>query len=386
MKVLLLQDDFPPESKGGAGNVAGILTKALKKAGHDVQVIAATQTPERAGWSEWEGVPVYRIVSDYHERWRGYRSLYNPSTARALKRLMGEVHPDVVHAHNIHYHLGYWSLYLAKRTEAKVVLTAHDEMLFHYGKFYESTDKISRAVNWRQLATRFRFRWNPVRNIVIRWCVRGVTIAAVSHAIADALRDNRYRCTVVYNGIPLLPAADMTAFVEEFKLRGAKSILFAGRISRLKGSDAALMMFESVRAHIPEAQLIIAGAAGRDGNGVIYTGWLSPNRMREAFAAACVVVVPSIYLDPLPTVALEAMEAHRPVVATFFGGAKEMVVDECTGFIVDPRNINMFARRVAELLNDEEKAIRFGEAGYQRLQEEFTDDRMAREYIELYQS
>ena len=137
MNIVLLQDDFPPESRGGAGILVATLARALAQHGHAVTVIATTQRRESAGRHEWEGVVVYRIYSNYHERWRAYRSLYNGDTVREVKRLLAALQPDVVHAHNVHYYLSYYSLVLAKRYARKVLLTAHDEMLVHYGKFYE---------------------------------------------------------------------------------------------------------------------------------------------------------------------------------------------------------------------------------------------------------
>ncbi len=120
MNIVLLQDDFPPESVGGAGMVVGSEARALHKAGHQVRVIAATQDPSHAGESEWEGILVHRIYSNYHERWRAWRSLYNPPVVREARRVLEEWRPDIVHAHNVHYHLSYASLGVAKRTGAKV--------------------------------------------------------------------------------------------------------------------------------------------------------------------------------------------------------------------------------------------------------------------------
>ncbi len=390
MKIVLLQDDFPPESLGGAGNMAATLALALKELGHEVKVVAATQERERAGAGEWQGIYVYRIFSAYHERWRAYRSLYSPGMARKITRLLKEFNPDVVHAHNVHMHLSYYALVLAKRHAKKVVLTAHDEMLFHYGKFYECIGRPDYKVHWWQIAKRFTKRWNPLRNALIRHMTQGVSIASLSLEHRRALSDNGYDSGVVYNGMDPSgwPAEEqeILSFKRSHGIEGRRVVLFAGRISRLKGSEASMRMIARVRESDPEAVLVIAGAQDAASADAVYTGWLSGDEMRRAYAASDVVVFPSIYFDPFGLINLEAMASSKPVVATCFGGAPEIVVDGSTGYVVDPRDTNAFADKVLQLLQDPEKARRFGRAGRARLLERFTARRMAEEYIVLYTS
>ena len=137
MRIFYLQDDFPPESKGGAGAAVSDLAIWMMNAGHEVHVV--TTTPDRSSqeMSIQGGLTVHRIFSAYHERWRAYLSLWNPWTAGKVRRLIAQARPDVVHAHNIHYHLSYQCLPVAKASGAKVFLTAHDVMLLHYGKLVE---------------------------------------------------------------------------------------------------------------------------------------------------------------------------------------------------------------------------------------------------------
>jgi glycosyltransferase involved in cell wall biosynthesis len=148
---------------------------------------------------------------------------------------------------------------------------------------------------------------------------------------------------------------------------------------------------------VPEAKLLVLGAidgyarslqdlAGALGVGehVVFAGWLSGEDLAAAYRASDVVAVPSIYLDPFPTIILEGMAARKPVVASCFGGGKEAVVDGETGYVVNPLNIEALARRIAELLRDTSKAQRMGEAGYRRLLDYFTIRRCAQEYLNLF--
>jgi glycosyltransferase involved in cell wall biosynthesis len=55
-----------------------------------------------------------------------------------------------------------------------------------------------------------------------------------------------------------------------------------------------------------------------------------------AFRRAVLVVVPSRWPDPLPTVAIEALTVGTPVVAARTGGLPELVSDGVEGFLFSP--------------------------------------------------
>ena len=122
MRILFLQDDFPPQSFGGAGNVAFDLAREIKKRGHSVFVLTAVRDKKDEGSVEYEGLKVFKVYSNYHERWRAYLSLYNPQTVKKIKNLIDEIKPDIIHAHNVHYHLSYHSLKLAKPVMELIVV------------------------------------------------------------------------------------------------------------------------------------------------------------------------------------------------------------------------------------------------------------------------
>jgi glycosyltransferase involved in cell wall biosynthesis len=414
VRIVLLQDDYPPESRGGAGNVVAALSTALVREGHAVSVITSTQRPDAVGLDEWRGVEVHRLYSDYHERWRAYRSLYNPRTVGHVARILEAIRPDVIHIHNIHQHLSYRSISLARRYTDRVILTAHDVMLFDNGKCTEFIDPADTAVRpadaydykvtARQQLGVYKRRFNPFRNVVIRHCVRDVDhVVAVSEALKFALGDNGFaRVNVVHNGVEVEPAtaADATgaAFRERYRLGKTKVMLLAGRVGALKGGERALRMLEAIAREGVDGVLVTAApfdAYARRmqqlaehlgiGDRFVCTGWLSGDDVRAAYAASDVVVVPSICLDCFPLVTLEAMAAAKPVVATCYGGAPEAVTDGETGYIVNPYDIDSFSSKVRLVLEDPQLAERLGREGRRRLDHGFRVGDMAQQYLALYQ-
>jgi glycosyltransferase involved in cell wall biosynthesis len=421
MKICILSDGIPPEGKGGAERIAWDSAVALQRAGHEVTVITTTQVgggdggrsraPQaRAAESTTDGIRVFSISSSYHVRWRAWRAVYNPGPVQEVRRLLVEIHPDIVHAHNVHAYLSYAALRAASQTGARVFHTVHDAMPFHYGKLVPKLSKNPtdselpstststlqvwnyRVSGWQQFME-YRWRYNPFRNFFIRRALRTPDgLFVVSEALREALDQNGiHHAHVLYNGINSsvwqVSEKAVADFVHSRGLEGKKIVLFGGRITGTKGGDALLAAFPSIVEKVPNAVLLIMGTeneyvtslkkrARESGiaDHVICTGWISGDELRAAYHAATVVAVPSVYLDPLPTVVLEAMACEKPVVGSCLGGIPEMVEDGVTGYVVDPLDTRVLAARLAALLSDEQLAQEFGHAGAARLHAQFSEE------------
>jgi glycosyltransferase involved in cell wall biosynthesis len=94
-------------------------------------------------------------------------------------------------------------------------------------------------------------------------------------------------------------------------------------------------------------------------------------------------VLPS-FTEGLPNVVLEASSAGVAVVATAVGGTPEVVADGETGLLVRAGDPAMLAARILELLADEPRRKRMGEAGRRFVKEHFTFEAQAEAYVELF--
>lgn len=405
MKILILQDDFPPFGKGGAASVAYELARGYKAAGHDVLVISAAEEKTHEGTARYGGITIHRIFSSYPERWRAYRSLYDPSTVGRVKRILHSFNPDIVHVHNTHYHLSYHVLRVAKKSGAHVILTAHDMMLFHYGKLFPVPRYVNKEdacesdrkyrVSFIEQIKDFKWRYNPLRNIVIRFYLRYVDrVCAVSHAQKSVLEANGIKnVEVVHNAISIeewdKPAQEVLgAFLEKHDLKNKKVVLFVGSPSAAKGWHQLMEAMLSLEEAVPNATVIVAGRKQKvqvpHGVDVQFTGWLSGDDLSTAYHASDVVVSPSICFETFGMVALEAMAMRRPVVATCLGGTKEVTRDGKTGYVCNPYNTKQLAEAIKDILVFPDKAKQFGEQGYARAKEYFSLERQVKEYISLH--
>lgn len=384
MKILFLSDDFPPQSFGGAGKIAFNLACGLQKAGCEIFVVTTCQEKFREGRENYEGLNVFRIFANYHERWRGYLSLYNPQTIGKVKRLLQEIKPDIVHAHNLHRYLSYYCLKLAKRFSKAVFLTAHDTALVYCAKWAPQDPRNLKITVWDRIRAEKK-RYNPFRNLIIRYLLGYVEkIFVVSDALKKLLEVNGIGNTaMIYNGLDVKDWEIGPKLVEGFKkkygLQDKKIILFGGRISGLKGIGQITQAMTKIKESVPGAILI---TMGKEGN----LGWLSGHELKAAFHSADLLVVPSIYFDPFPTLNLEAMACKKPVVATRYGGSPEIVKDNVTGYIVNPLNTDLMAEKIVCLLKNQRRARQFGESGYETIKKSFSLENQVSQTLQYYQN
>jgi len=94
--------------------------------------------------------------------------------------------------------------------------------------------------------------------------------------------------------------------------------------------------------------------------------------------------VMSSVTEGLGTSLLDAMAASRPIVATKAGGIPEIVADGVNGLLVPPRDARALADAIVRALRDPATGRRMGEAGFARVRERFTVERMVAATAAVY--
>ncbi len=412
MRILFLNDLHDPRI-GSSIRQMYQLGARLREQGHEPAL--ATAVPDRAlaTPTEIEGLPVFRLWSDYNVRFRGWVGLDNARVRRPFARLLAEWKPDVVHSHLIHTHLSYRALTESRRAGAGVVFTAHDVMTFCYQKLtcFHGGEEHGGALRdyrayWQKCIPCQRLRYNPWRNQAIRKVLeRDVhRLTVVSDELGTVLRANGIRVDrTVHNAVrehARQPTADeVSAFRSRHGLEGALVIAIGGRLHEQKGVGQLLRMLKMLAPRFPGVRLLVLGK--RDlydrefapfarelgvAERIVPTGWLDGDELQAAYAATDVFVTPSICFDTFGMVNLEAMEHRKPVVATAFGGSPEVVEDGVTGFVANPFDLEAFSGRIAGLLADPALRARMGAAGHERLRAHFTIERLATEVLQEYEA
>jgi glycosyltransferase involved in cell wall biosynthesis len=96
------------------------------------------------------------------------------------------------------------------------------------------------------------------------------------------------------------------------------------------------------------------------------------------------LAVLSSHTEGLPVAVLEAQAAGVPVVATAVGGTPEVVLDGITGWLAPPANAAALAELIARALDNEPQRRSMGQAGRQRIRDEFTFRSQTERYQRLF--
>ena len=148
------------------------------------------------------------------------------------------------------------------------------------------------------------------------------------------------------------------------------------RLVFLGDGDLRDELVRQTKAHALEDKVVFAGMIGRTG-------------MPAHLAAADIVAVPSIhydgYVDGLPNVALEAMAAGKPLVATRVGGLPQLVRDRENGLLVEEKDSGALADAILELARDPALRARLGTAARDEIRTRRNWDITAAQFVDVYE-
>ena len=190
-----------------------------------------------------------------------------------------------------------------------------------------------------------------------------------------------------YNGFPqdgisVIPYfVDMPETKSEYPSGGPPTVLFLGRLVKIKGVHHLLDAFRSVNQNV-RLKIIGAGPASENlkqladryglQSRVSFHGWITHDRLEDIFRQSHVVVVPSIWPEPFGIVGLEAMSYGKPVVASDVGGVSEWCRNGETGFLTSAGDPAMLAEKINYLIDNPSVAKRLGETGREQVNKNFT--------------
>ena len=395
MKTLLLTNEYPPNTYGGAGVHVEYLSRELAKL-MQVEVRCFGEQCSENGSLKVRGVP---LAGKEIGAPKPLHSVFGAIQRSADMSGMG-VDADLVHCHTWYTH---WGGILSKLAYGvPLIITTH------------SLEPL-RPWKREQLAGGYDFSlW--VEKTALE--MADAIIAVSEGAKADVLKHFQVpedRVHVIHNGIDLQEFRKVEsheALVRYGVPVDQPYVLFVGRITRQKGIQYLIQALQYVDPDIPV--VLCAGAPDTPAiaaeireaidmvkmhRGQIY--WiqemLDKPSLIEMYSHAGVFCCPSIY-EPFGIINLEAMACEVPIVATAVGGIPEVVVDEVTGLLVPldqhteapftPKHPEMFAQDLADRLNQlmRDPALRLpmGQAGRLRAEEHFSWEAIARRTKHLY--
>lgn len=310
------------------------------------------------------------------------RYIYYILPILALIRLRSEIdriNPDIIHVQgtNISPYLIY-ALILAEKWRRRII-TVHGMMAIE-GDF----DKGICSIIKRYLSSKTEiYALSSIHEIIV--C--SPAIKCLVNEITNS------RVHIIPNGVNI-------ETVEEISCRPNTvlkhpSILFVGRISKVKGLDLLLNAVPFILNSVPEAHVYVLGSGEQESEcrdiirklhiekNVDFLGQISGREKYDIYKSVDVCVVPSLF-ESFGIVLLESMACGKPLVASDVGGIPYLIDDGVEGLLFECGNFEDLAKKVILLLENKRLREKMGLRGRIKAKN-FSWDKIAYETFKLYE-
>lgn len=328
---------YPPFHIGGDANHVKYLAEELANLGHEVHIFFnkdAFVVKKRKIHSVPEfkpGVVVHTYKSPLSlTPYTAYLFGNSPHVKKAFKALISQIRPHVVHHHNISL-LGYG---IIDRQEPYVNLyTAHDYWLIcpqndlrkNNVQDCNSKSCVTCALRRRKPPQLWRY-YNSFKKITSKL---DLIIAPSAYLKRRLSRELDIKSVVIQNFAPLPPSPIREQEYSDY-------YLFVGSLEEHKGIMNLIEVFNKSRGKIG-AKLLIVGRGSLElkirhfilkyslQDSIVFKGAVNKADLYSLYYKARALVVPSIWPENAPLVALEAISVGTPVIASNTGGLPEIV-------------------------------------------------------------
>lgn len=192
-----------------------------------------------------------------------------------------------------------------------------------------------------------------------------------------------------------------TSLRSRYGFADEKIILYAGRLVENKGAHIVVEAFNSLNTS--NVKLLIVGGntysdstktdyikklekmASNKNKDIKFYGYVDQDELADLYKISNIFVLPSIVEEALSMSLVEAMASGLAVVGSNRGGISDLVEDGKGGFLIDEHdNVNTWAQRIKELLDDPALCQEFGSNARKMIENNFTWDKIAKDIKRLY--
>lgn len=332
--------------------------------------LAAMKGPgDLIGQAQAMGVDATNLQFDAKGKWHGWRE---------WRRVLREAQPNLIHSF----------LY-------------HSNLLARFTKILHPSLKIISGIRTVYTVEEYGWRYGQLE----RW-----THGLDSYYVANSEQGRRSAIDVI--GLPeknvrLVPnGIDIDPFSETYKeIRVSVRNEFGfsadefviGVLAQLRPAKRHDLLLEAIADALnanPNLRLLIVGggeceqalrgqaAALQIEDSVIFAGYRSD--ARRILRGLDAFTLPSD-VEGIPVSVMEAMEASLPIIATRVGGVPDLIEDGASGCLIDPGEVDALSENILRIASDAGLRIQLGQAARERVAQEFSVQRMARRFEELYE-
>ncbi len=386
MKVLILSWEYHPNIIGGMGIHVTELARNLADLGVEIYVV--TIGDRETALSEDDGLlHVRRVPSDTHA------GDFYSNVLQANSRMAAFVQEhweewggfDLIHVHD--WLTSFVGIALKHRYRVPLLATIHaTEKGRMRGNLQSPVSKMIHEAEWR-------LTFEAWRVIVCSEFMRNF--------LMQDLGLPAEKIDVIPNGIDIsfverYQDENLDLFRYMYAPPGVKLVFSVGRVVHEKGFHVLVQAAPSVLEKHPGTKFVISGKGEKLDelrslawsmgieNNVLFTGYISEADKHRLYLSSDMAVFPSLY-EPFGIVALEAMAAKTPVVASKVGGLAEFISHGETGFLVPPGDPVTLAETMDFVLSNEDAVAKVAEKARRVVAEKYTWKGVAQETVKVYQ-
>ncbi len=368
MRIAIVASDYAP-TIGGVQTAVRNIAHHAASVGHGVTVLSAQVCRDTPRFEREGDVPIYRFAWGKRPILSlPFRALW---TLAALARVLRDFKPNLVYIHFLSINALY-ILLLHYALRFKLVVSAR-------GNDIQGIPQRSRIQRW--MLTRLFRRANA-----ILFCsahlqrdaapfLRGVPETTFIGVVGDGFNPEEFASPHPYS-------------------HPAPYLLAVGRLVEKKGFDLLIRAFASVSQEFPQIELLIAGDGEERAileseikdleleDRIRLLGFANREKTIALFWSSEFFVLSS-RLEPFGIVVLEAMAAHKAVLATMSGGVVESIEDGVNGWLVEPR-VEALADGLRTMLSRPEETRAMGERAYATIQQR-TWSAVTRKFLDVFE-
>lgn len=339
--------------------------------------VICSSTDAKSSVTEVDGVTVHRVRSFATPVHPTFRVVTPWDSSRAVRRLVDELQPDVVHVQS-HFFLGRSLINAAHRRGIGLVATNHfmPENLFGYLKIPRPLGRIANRVAW----------WD-----LIRYYSRADLVTAPTPRAVDLLRDNGFsaEAMAISCGIDIERYRQhATSYRKTIGDEFRRNVLYVGRLDEEKNIDQLIRAMAMLPESCPATLEVVGDGNCRDElealsaelglqDRVRFLGLVTEQELLDAYARCELFVMPSTAeLQSLAT--MEAMAAGAAVVLADAMALPHLVKPGYNGFLFPPGDVRALADRLADVLRDADTVADMRAASHEMVAVHDINDILAR--------
>lgn len=329
------------------------------------------------------------------------RILYNTESEAKLTSLIAQTKPDIVHCHNIYYHLTPSVLSACKKAKIPVVMTLHDPRLMCPGGTMMLKSQ-------SYCNNEYCVKGNPLYGLIYKCrnsSLKESLISTLEYSFNRACRHYDYvslficPSRAVYNlaeksGIRRNRLTMLNNFIDDHLFERPLTyahkgyFLYVGRLAKEKGVhyliEAAKFLPKNIGFHIvgsgPEEENLRKKASPN----IKFKGYLEGDKLRKEYSGCIASILPCNWFETFGLTIAESFAYGKPVIASRIGAIPELVTENQDGLLFKPGNVEELSHMIYKLYKQKELAALMGKNARQKAEKMFNSDLHYKNLIKVY--